>query len=543
MRVRLLLAAIFSSLLWSQDSGAPVTIDGKEVARVYGPLGSFTARDRADAIEERIIALAKRGFNTKLEIRQVPSENATAVVAGPAILMAVTDMDAQPAGVARDELARRYAAAIETEIESYRKRHSWTSFVMSIVKTLAAWALYCMFAWALWRSLRWVTVRSRDWLARMEAERSTLGIPHLVWERSRAIILSVVKLGAGLFLLSLFSFVVSFTFGLFPQTAGISTTLMDYLGSAFGRVGLAILGYLPSGGFVIVVCVLVHYILKILKFGVKAIERGDLVVTGLHPEMAKPTYQLLRFVAVVFAMVVVFPYLPGGQSEAFKGVSIFLGVLLSLGSSSAVSNVLAGLVLTYMRPFHTGDRVKIADCAGDVLEKTLLVTRIRTIKNVEVVIPNAAILGTQILNYSALARSRGLILNTTVTIGYDAPWRTVHNLLIRAALRTEGVLTDPMPFVLETSLNDFHISYELNSYTDRANEMQDIYSRLHAAIQDSFNEAGVEIMSPTFYALRDGNSVTIPADHRPVDYETPAFRIKTVNARRETPAGYSTATD
>jgi small-conductance mechanosensitive channel len=248
-------------------------------------------------------------------------------------------------------------------------------------------------------------------------------------------------------------------------------------------------------------------------------------------------------VAVVFAMVVVFPYLPGGQSEAFKGVSIFLGVLLSLGSSSAVSNVLAGLVLTYMRPFHTGDRVKIADCAGDVLEKTLLVTRIRTIKNVEVVIPNAAILGTQILNYSALARSRGLILNTTVTIGYDAPWRTVHNLLIRAALRTEGVLTDPMPFVLETSLNDFHISYELNSYTDRANEMQDIYSRLHAAIQDSFNEAGVEIMSPTFYALRDGNSVTIPADHRPVDYETPAFRIKTVNARRETPAGYSTATD
>jgi small-conductance mechanosensitive channel len=174
--------------------------------------------------------------------------------------------------------------------------------------------------------------------------------------------------------------------------------------------------------------------------------------------------------------------------------------------------------------------VRIADTIGDVLDKTLLVTRVRTIKNVEVVIPNGSILGNQILNYSMLARTQGLILHTTVTIGYDAPWRKVHELLIRAALSTDGVLPKPAPFVLQTSLNDFHISYELNAYTDRPNDMVDIYSHLHEEIQDSFNKAGVEIMSPTFYALRDGNTVTIPADCRPAAYKPPSFRIEDVTA-------------
>lgn len=330
----------------------------------------------------------------------------------------------------------------------------------------------------------------------------------------------------GIVLLFWFSFLLSWTLGIFPQTAGISTTLLDYIGAAFKTVGKATLDYLPSGGVVVVVVVVSHYVLRILKFFALAMERGDVALDGIRPEMAKPTHQLVRLVVILFALVVAFPYLPGGNSEAFKGVSIFLGVLLSLGSSSAVSNMLAGVVLTYMRPFHTGDRVKIADTVGDVLEKTLLVTRLRTIKNIEVVIPNGAILSNQILNYSALARTGGLILNTTVTIGYDAPWRTVHGLLIQAALSTDGVLSDPAPFALQTSLNDFNISYELNAYTDRSNDIQNIYSHLHEAIQDAFNKASVEIMSPSFYALRDGNNVTIPPGYRPPHYEAPSFRVQ-----------------
>jgi small-conductance mechanosensitive channel len=527
----MLVLAALCPLLPAQEQGVPIVIDGLEVLRIYGSAGQFSAQDRAPGIEERIVSIAEKGFAGKLQTRPIPSEKATAILAGNSIIMAVTDADAELAGVGREELAARYAAAIETAIAGYRARHTWWSFLTAMTRSLVVWTIFCITAWLIWKAIGWVDLRlKRRFRARAAAAGGTGG-PNFLFERAAFVLMTGVKLIAGITLLAEFSFLLSYTFSLFPQTAGISTTLLQYLRQTFGSVGLAIVQYMPSGGFVVITILVTHYVLRMLKFLAQSVERGDLSIKGLHPEMAKPTYQLLRLLVLLFAIVVAFPYLPGGNSEAFKGVSIFVGLLLSLGSSSAVSNVLAGLVLTYMRPYRAGDRVKIADTIGDVLEKSLLVTRLLTIKNVEVVIPNSAILGNQILNYSALARSRGLILNTTVTIGYDAPWRTVHDLLIRAALGTEGILADPPPFVLQTSLNDFHISYELNAYTDRANDFQNIYSRLHQAIQDCFNEAGVEIMSPTFYALRDGNTVTIPEDHRPSDYQAPAFRLKDVILR------------
>ncbi|CAG0940716.1 partial Miniconductance mechanosensitive channel MscM, partial [Candidatus Brocadiaceae bacterium] len=191
----------------------------------------------------------------------------------------------------------------------------------------------------------------------------------------------------------------------------------------------------------------------------------------------------------------------------------------------AIANVVAGVVLTYMRPFKLGDRVKIADTMGDVIEKTLLVTRVRTPKNVDITVPNAMVLGSHIINYSSSAIEKGLILHSTVTIGYDVPWKQVHDLLITAALRTEGVLKDPKPFVLQTSLQDYYPAYEVNAYTHQANSMAGVYSDLHANIQDVFNEAGVEIMSPAYSAVRDGNQSTIPQDYLPKEYQAPSFKI------------------
>ena len=523
---RLLFVATLCSLLCGKEGGVPVIIDGQEVARIYGSVGAFSAAERVPEIEHRIEALADKGFSGRVETRPIPSENVTAVVAGSILIMAVNEVDSQFAGVPRDELARRYALSIEKAIKSYQVRHSWLSFVMATFKSLLAWLLFFVLAWALWKATLWMGARLQQWSNRDTATQGAIRANPRLFEHGTLALMTVVKAVVGLTLVSAFSFVLSFTFGLFPYTAEISTTLWDYLGATFRTAGLAVVDYLPSGGFVLVVVLFSRFLLKALKFLAEAIEHGDLSVAGMHPEMAKPTYQLTRIMVVLFALIVAFPHLPGGNSDAFKGVSIFVGLLLSLGSSSAVSNVLAGLVLTYMRPFRSGDRVKIADTIGDVLEKSLLVTRLHTIKNVEVVIPNSAILSSQILNYSALARTQGLILNTTVTIGYDTPWRTVHELLKHAALSTDGILTHPPPFVLETSLNDFHVSYELNAYTDRANDFQNIYSGLHEAIQDTFNEAGVEIMSPTFYALRDGNTTTIPESRRPPDYEAPAFRIR-----------------
>jgi small-conductance mechanosensitive channel len=441
--------------------------------------------------------------------------------------MTVTELDAEAAGLPRDELAAKYAAKIQQTIETYPARHTWARLLRAVLKTVLAWSVFALLAWAQWKACEWLRASLEARFRRRVLVSVSGGLSRLLLERTGPFLTTAIRAAEALTLLFGFSFVLSYCFGLYPQTAGISTTLWDYLGSVFGAVGRAVVGYLPNGGFVVVTAVVVHYVLKVLGIVAAAIGRGDLSIAGMHPEMAKPTYQLVRPLVMLIALVIVFPYLPGGNSEALKGISLFVGLLLSLGSSSAVSNVLAGLVLTYMRPYRSGDRVRIADTIGDVVEKTLLVTRVRTIKNVEVVIPNSAILNNQILNYSALARSRGLILNTTVTIGYDAPWRTVHDLLKQAALGTDGISHDPAPFVLETSLNDYHVSYELNAYTERANDIQDIYSHLHEAIQDGFHRAGVEIMSPAYHAMRDGNTITIPESERPSGYEAPSFRVTT----------------
>lgn len=228
---------------------------------------------------------------------------------------------------------------------------------------------------------------------------------------------------------------------------------------------------------------------------------------------------------IALALVVAFPYFPGSGSEAFKGISLFMGIIFSFGSTGMVGNVVAGVMITYMRPFQIGDRIAVGDTVGDVVEKSLLVTRLRTIKNVDVTIPNSTLLGAQVQNFSANARDRGLILHTTVTIGYDAPWRTVHALLIGAAKATPGILEEPAPFVLQTSLDDFYVSYQINAYTKDPARMAGIYSDLHANIQEKFNEGGVEIMSPHYRAARDGNQTTIPVDYLPQGYTPPPFRI------------------
>jgi small-conductance mechanosensitive channel len=230
--------------------------------------------------------------------------------------------------------------------------------------------------------------------------------------------------------------------------------------------------------------------------------------------------------------IAVFPYLPGAKSPAFKGISIFLGVLLSLGSTSAVANIVAGVILTYMRAFRLGDRVQIADTVGDVIEVSLLVTRIRTIKNVEITIANSMVLSSHIINFSGSVQKEKLILHTTVTIGYDAPWRKIHELLLAAAAETENVLKDPAPFVLQTALDDFYVHYQINAYTDMPARMAQTYSQLHEKIQDKFYEAGVEIMSPHFSTIRDGNRVAIPADYLPKDYVAPVFRVGVDGVKR-----------
>ncbi|UXR64555.1 mechanosensitive ion channel family protein [Bdellovibrio bacteriovorus] len=296
-----------------------------------------------------------------------------------------------------------------------------------------------------------------------------------------------------------------------PYTQSWSSQIIDFILTPLRWLGAGAVSVLPNLIFIMVIAAVAHYLLKALKFIFDSIKDESIHINGFHADWAEPTYQLARILVFVIFMVVCFPYIPGSDSAAFKGLSVFLGVLISLGSSSAISNVMSGLVITYMRPFRLGDRVKIADIVGDVLEKNLLVTRIRTAQNLDVTVPNAMILSNHITNFSFQADSQGVSSSVSVTIGYDVPWDQVHKTLLAAAQRTRGVLAQPAPFVLQTSLNDFNVAYELNIWTSEPKSLRQISSDLNCHIQEECAKAGIEIMSPHYISNRDGNKSTIPS--------------------------------
>jgi len=325
--------------------------------------------------------------------------------------------------------------------------------------------------------------------------------------------------------LMMLNFYVPLVMSFFPWTRPYSSKYLDYVINPLEKVITAIIGYLPNIFFIAVISLITHLVVKFTRFLFSEVRKGTISIPGFYPEWAQPTFNIVRFLIIVFAVVAAFPYLPGSDSPAFKGISVFLGVLISFGSSSAISNIVAGVILTYTRAFNLGDRVKVGDTIGDVLECNLLVTRVRTIKNIDITVPNSMMLGSHISNFSSSAKDIGLILHTTVTIGYDAPWHQVHELLISAAMVTENILEQPKPFVLQTSLDDFYVSYQINAYTDKPSVMARTYSFLHQNIQEKFNEGGVEIMSPHYAALRDGNQTTIPESYLSESYTPPSFRI------------------
>ena len=321
------------------------------------------------------------------------------------------------------------------------------------------------------------------------------------------ILAKYIRLGV---LVSISIIFVTLVFSLYPQTDGFAKTLLETINNALLIVWEQIVSFIPNLIALVFITLVTRLLLRLLKFFYNGLQQGKIRFSSIHPEVVEPTYQLLRFLVIAFALVAAFPYIPGSSSPMFRGLSIFVGFLISLGSTSLVTNIISGIVLTYSRGLKIGDRVKIGDTFGNVVDRTLLVTRVKTVKNEIITIPNVVVMQNEIINYSAEARGEGLILHTSITIGYDEPWRHVQKLLIDAAFNTNDILHIPEPFVLKTSLDNHYVSYELNAFTDNPDRMIDIYSDLHQNILDKFNQASVEIMSPTYFAFRDGQDSTIP---------------------------------
>lgn len=308
----------------------------------------------------------------------------------------------------------------------------------------------------------------------------------------------------------LFRLWIILTFGntllaLFDWSRDISLTFAAFVGTIVGGIWDGFVNYLPDLFTALVIIGMAYLLIRLFRLVFDGMARQRIKVPGFYPEWSRTSYNLIRLMVIAMTVVVVFPYLPGSDSPAFQGVSIFFGVLLSLGSTTAVANVVAGIVITFTRAFRIGDYVRISDTEGKIIERTAFVTRIRTSKNVEVSMPNAAIMSDKVINFSTQAKSSGIALHTSVTIGYDVPWPKVQELLLSAATATAEIEQEPSPFVLQTSLDDNYVVYELNAFTRRADKRPRIYSELHANILDAFHGAGVEITSPHYRAVRDGN--------------------------------------
>ena len=510
----------------------PVIFENKALFTLSTPVGSFSPADRAKAVAERLNSLSRDPLAHIGRLAVVDGDTASDIVAGDTVIMSVTDADAKAAGRDRKELAALYASRMQVALEQSRREHGLRSTVFEILLATLATAILVL-------ALRLLSALFRRLFQVVDSWRGTRirsvriqRVELLSAQRISALLLYAAKGLRALVVLVLVYAYALLVLGFFPWTRGVSATLIDYLRSGAGLALNTVASDLPSIVIIIIIAVITLYVMKFCKFIFAEIGKGAISIPGFYPEWADPTYKIVRFLILVFAVVVIFPYFPGHNSPAFKGISIFVGVLLSFGSAGAVGNIIAGVLLTYTRAFQIGDRVKIADTMGDVLAKTLLVTRVRTIKNEEVTVPNSLVLGSHIVNFSSGAAEHGLILHTSVTIGYDAPWKRVHELLISAALATEGILRTPPPFVLQTSLNDFYVAYEINAYTNEPARMASIYAEIHQNIQDKFNEAGVEICSPHFAALRDANHIAIPSSYVADGYTAPAFRVRVGNGDR-----------
>ncbi|MEC4853896.1 MAG: mechanosensitive ion channel family protein, partial [Jaaginema sp. PMC 1079.18] len=362
-------------------------------------------------------------------------------------------------------------------------------------------------------------------------------------ERMAKVMLKIARKIRVLITFGIFVVYILFILSFFPWTRRIVRNFFRYLVENLVTAQSAFLDYLPNLITIALIATLVYYCLRFIKPIFSELSRETINFPGFYPEWAEPTYRLLELAVLALAAVMIVPYLPGFGSPAFQGISLFVGLLLSLGSTTAVSNAVAGIILIYTRAFQVGDRVRIGDILGDVEEKSLLVTRIRTFENTIVTLPNGELLSSDIKNYSASVRDSKvpIILSTTVTLGYDVPWPEVYRTLVVAGLNTDDVLADPQPFVLQTSLGDFSVAYELKVYTNEPRHMELIFSQLHQNIQDQCNTAGIEILSPQYSAVRDGNTSTIPESYLPENYKSPGFQVNPIGNLLQVDLNWGTA--
>jgi small-conductance mechanosensitive channel len=495
----------------SKSATATVSFEGHPLFVLSAGFKNVTALQRARIVSERLEHLVHNAEFVPESLRVVDTEISADVQAGDFLAVAVMDMDTIGTGLGRHELAEQRASILRAELMRYRKergarRLGWAA-VQTIVATLAVIAALIL----LTRLRRRGAAILEGWIENRREQIKTR--THSILEPDHVLraIAMLLKVVGGLLSLALVYVYLSFVLSRWPWTEAAGARLGALILEPLSELGTGFVSHLPGFIFIAVVATVTRYVIKLINFAFAEIGAGRIRFQGFYPEWALPTGRIVRVVIVALALVVVYPFIPGSDSLAFKGMSLFLGVLVSLGSTSVIGNLVAGIMVVYMRSYSVGDVIKVGEEFGRVIETDVLATRLRTPKNVEITIPNSTMISSNVINFSRQAKGAGLILHTEVTIGYDAPWRQVHAMLLRAAARTSGLLKDPAPFILQRELGNFAVAYEINGYTREPERMNRIYHELHRHILDEFNEFGVGIMTPSYEGDRDEPAV-VPKD-------------------------------
>ena len=492
--------------------GVPVIAEGDTLFYLFTKRGGYAPQQRAQMTGAAIEEIGKR-FNLRPDSVSIDhSDIVSDLMYGNKVLLSLTDQDALWEGVSRDSLAKERRQNVITKLHEMKAEHS----IWRMAKRILYFLLVIVGQYLLFRLTNWLFRKLKVRILRLKDTKikpvSIQGYELLDAQKQANLLVFLAGIGRYILMGIQLVITVPLIFIIFPQTEGLAYRLLGYIWNPIRNIFVDIIDYIPNLFTIVVIWYAVKYLVRMVLYLAREIEAGRLKFNGFYPDWAMPTFHIVRFLLYAFMIAMIYPYLPGSKSGVFQGISVFVGLIVSLGSSTVIGNIIAGLVITYMRPFKMGDRIKLNDTTGDIIEKTPLVTRIRTPKNEVVTVPNSFIMSSHTVNYSTSAREYGLIIHSEVSIGYDVPWRQVNQILIDAALNTPGVVDDPRPFVLETSLSDWYPVYQINAYIKEAHKMAQIYSDLHQTIQDKFNEAGIEIMSPHYMAVRDGNETTIPKD-------------------------------
>ena len=490
--------------------GAPLIIDGDTLLVLYTRRGGILPEARVEDIREKIMEEGKRMTLFTDSIYIFDGEFTTDIMIGEELVMSVTDNDGLWQNKTRQELAAEYRTIIEAKIEQLHAQYGLKRKLMGVVYVLGTMLALGLLIWATNLCYRRWRYRLLRMLLRRTRPLTIKDYEVLNLHRQGILFLTGFNVLRYLIIFLLLFIFVPMFFVAFPETKSFTFTIFGYVWNPFVNILKSVVSFLPKFFQIVVIVFCFRYLVKGLHYLMNEIGSGRLKITGFYADWAQPTYLILRVLCYSFMIVMIWPLLPSSESEVFQGVSVFIGIIVSLGSSSIIGNVMAGMVMTYMRPFHVGDFIKYGDMEGFVIEKSVLVTRIRTRKNDVITIPNSNLMTSQTTNYTFSAHNYGVIVHTKVTIGYDMQWQQIRDLLLAAAAKTSHLQKKPEPFVRITALDDFYVEYEINAYTRKSDLLGDIYSELHQNILDSFHSNGVEIMSPHIFAHRSDLPVQIP---------------------------------